>query len=234
MTAASKYDEAKHKRDATGKFTFKDGSGNDGRSGSSRGRIAKRRRESGESFGKRAYARKAEKEAEAKAEKDAKERKKTTAEAEREAKRKRREAEEKAERVRREAERRERDLQIAAERRISNPTQSGRSSGSQSNPSRSGGDSAEGVITQAMQRDMTDAARGVKVTGADNVTDAQKKYMAGDEAYRKSHAAALPFKGPDLEEFLKVIKSRYSPVRIKTYDDGTGWFLDDTGVLWKF
>lgn len=247
----SEFDEAKHKRDATGKFTFKEG----GNSGSSRGRISGRRRESGASFGERAYRRAAEREAEAAAEKAKKkssgggsrltdeERAKRDAEkkqkaAEREAEKKRKEAEREAERKKREAERAERELQKAAERRISNPDQSGGSSGGsrsgQSNGPGVDDPRVEGVITPAMQRAMTDAARGIKVTGADNVTDAEKAYFAGDEEYRKAHAATLPLKGGDREEFLDVIRSRYSPVRIKIFEDGSGWFLDNTGLLWKF
>lgn len=75
---------------------------------------------------------------------------------------------------------------------------------------------------------MSEASKDVKTTGATDVSSAIK-LAAGDPAA----TAKLPLQGIEREEILKKIRDNYSPVRSKVAQDGSGWWLDDRGILWR-
>lgn len=219
LTAATEreFSEEKHKRDATGKFTSKNGS-----------------RESGSSFQARANARAAEK----KAEEDAKKREKEEAKAKREreaaAKKAEREkiaaakkAEREREKAKREAEREQKRREAATRKGIQSPSGIGNQKWGEATGRYSGATSSL-KTSPGIEGQLDAASKNIKITGATDVSTAIKN-AAGDPAA----TAKLPLTGIEREEILQKIRDNYSPVRQKISSDGSGWWLDDRGVLWK-
>lgn len=95
------------------------------------------------------------------------------------------------------------------------------------------GPRAKGKLPADIANKMSLIAADTDVTGASNVTDAIDAVVRGGHEYRKSRIAALPLAGDDREKFIQHISEAYSPSRVSMADDGTGWFLDDMGVLWR-
>lgn len=181
-----------------------------GSEGSSRSQVRRRRRESGGQFGERAYARAAEREAEAAAEKAGRRsgRGLTDEErAKREAERKAKEAKREAEKAAREAERKAKEEE-RRQRQIDLANHKYK----------------DKRIPPGFARKMVDAMKQTPQAGISDVADAEQ---AADKA------GTLPFSGPEKIAFIDYLKERMPASRLKVYEDGSGWYLDNTGRLYR-
>lgn len=191
-------------------FTFKDGGGSDGRRGSTRSRVGRRRREAGDKFGDRAYKRAAEREAEKEAEEAAKTDAYGRTKAERIAERKRKEEERKAEKAKREAERAAKE-QERRQRQIDLANHQYK----------------DKRIPVGFARKMLDASKNAP-TGYANVEDAEKAVQEG-----AVKPADFPFEGPEKAAFIDYLRDRMPAERLKVYEDGSGFYIDGQGKLYS-
>lgn len=189
-----------------------------GGSSSGRGRVERRRRESGASFGERAYKRAAEREAEKAAEKAGKggrggltDEQRAQREKERQedrayklSERKRREEERiarEAERKAKEEERRQKQIDLANHKY------------------------KDSRIPPGFARKMVDAMHATPQAGISDVKDALN--------VDPEKVGTLPFSGPEKIAFIDYLKERMPASRLQVEEDGSGWYLDNTGRLYR-